>query len=130
MLTKDAILAYYSNGQIEWKIPIEWHVYGAYRRHGEAFSYYPTGEIKSRRTFEHGAIVGEEMMYYRDGSVMSVVPFKNGRIDGVHIFRHPNGREERKEYEQGLIKHDAKSERAAEPKKILPRDHIPASLLR
>ena len=50
MLTKDAIVEKYPNGQIEWRIPIEWYVVGRYRRHGEAIQYYPTGEVKLRRT--------------------------------------------------------------------------------
>ena len=144
MLTKEAIVEHYPNGQLEWRIPIEWHVVGAYRFHGEAVSYYPTGEIKIRKVYEHGLLVGDEVMYYRDGSVMSILPFKAGRKEGVYSFRHPDGSQEECEYKDGepvdgsIRKLDqqgkekkgnaAKREPNLEPKKILPGDHIPASL--
>lgn len=139
MLTKDAIVQYYRHpkGQLEWHIPIEWHEVGRYRFHGEATQYYPTGEIKVRRTYHHGVEIGEEIMYYKDGGVMSVLPFKNGKKDGTHTFIHPGGKTEQVKYAEGEIEKPkekgsdaADSGRQPESKKILPRDYIPPALRR
>ena len=148
MLTKDAITTKYANGQTEWNIPIEWHAVGVYRRHGEAIQYYPTGEVKLRRSYVHGVEVGEEKIYYRNGNVMSIIPFKDGRKDGKHIFNHPDGSREEVEYEAGECKQGSahkfdkngkerkdrneKPDGRGEPgpKKILPGDHVPASVSR
>ena len=147
MLTKDAIVEYYPNGQLEWNIPIEWHVVGVYRRHGEAVQYYPTGEVKIRRTYKHGKEMGDEVMYYRDGSIMSRLTFKNGKKEGPYVFNHPDGSREEAAYEggelkEGSIRHfdkDGKEkarkneilqrDRDTGAKKIMPGDHIPAHII-
>lgn len=144
MLTKDAIVEKYPNGQIEWRIPIEWYVVGRYRKHGEAVQYYPTGEVKIRRTYEHGKEIGDEVMFYRDGSVMSRLPLVNGQKHGTYVFNHPDGSREEADYENGELrrtrkldkkgkekpKKDDQPERDREtgPKKILPGDHVPSAL--
>lgn len=148
MLTKDAIVEHYQNGRLEWHIPIEWHAVGAYRFHGDAVQYYPTGEVKLTRTYEHGVEVGEEIIYYRDGDVMSRLSFnKDGKKDGTYVYNHPDGTREEADYDGGedpirtrkfdkqgkeKKKKNDQPERGAEPgpKKILPGDHIPPSLLR
>ena len=159
MLTKDAIVAYYKNGQLEWRIPIEWHVVGAYRFHGEAQQFYPNGARKLVRTYEHGVEVGAEFMYYPDGSPMSVLPFNaKGQKHGEYMFFPKEGGREQVIYENGeavgsprkFDKAGAEIMRRVAPakepeetkdeadnggrepgaKKILPGDHIPASLTR
>lgn len=148
MLTKDAIIEKYENGQTEWLIHIEWHVYGHYRPHGEAVQYYPTGEVKIKRTYEHGKEVGEEIQYYRDGSVRSILPFKDGKKDGKYVFHYSDGQREECEFAGGELVHGSvrrfdkdgkpRGVKENEPnprtepevKKILPGDHIPPSLLR
>ena len=143
-LTKDAIITHYPNGRLEWHIPVEWHAYARARRHGEATQYYPSGEVKLKRTYEHGVEVGEEIMFYRNGSVMSRLPFKNGKHEGTHVFNHPDGTSEEAVYENGELKSTKRLDKngkekprkndqpdrgpAAGPKKILPGDHVPPSL--
>jgi antitoxin component YwqK of YwqJK toxin-antitoxin module len=148
MLTKDAIIERYPNGFIEWYMPIEWHVFGSYRLHGQATQYYPTGEVKLTRTYDHGLETGEEIMYYKDGSVMSRLPFKDGMKDGLHVFTHPDGSREEVTFEAGELKRETakkfdkngkekvkKNESTdgsgnADSKKILPGDYVPAALAR
>ena len=147
MLTKEAIVTHYPNGQLEWRVPIEWHVYGHYRRHGEALQYYPSGEVKLHRTYEHGVEVGTETIYYKNGSVMSTLNFTNGKKEGVHIFNHPDGSREECSFASGelarssikhfdekgkekLRTHEPDSKGPTELKKILPGDHIPSSFVK
>lgn len=147
MLTKDAIIEKYPNGQVEWHMPIEWHAWRAYRRHGESIQYYPTGEVKLRRTYEHGKEVGREIIYYRDGSVMSTVTFVDGRPDGKHTFTHKDGSTEEAKYVSGALdagsikrydqrgriinkRQNAQPARNPGTQTILPGDNVPPALAR
>ena len=150
MLTKEAILEYYPNGQIEWRIPIEWHAFAVYRFHGEAIQYYMSsdgslGPVKIKRNYQHGVEVGEEVIYYPDGKVMSTLQFRDGRKEGAYIFNHQDGSREECSYEGGNFveqsikrfdKHGKHKDEKPEPrretgsKKILPGDNIPSSLTR
>lgn len=81
---------FYKNGKPEWVIPIEFHVPGKYRLHGEAIQYYPTGEKKISQVNERGATVSETH-YYRDGKVRLYLPFEVEETDGKRSF-HKNGK--------------------------------------
>lgn len=133
MLTEKALITKYPNGQVEWRIPIEWIALGVYRFHGSAQQFYVDGALKLVRQYEHGVEEGDEVMYYRDGKVMSVLPFRNGLKEGTYCFYHPDGNTEEVVYEGGERKetHD-KPDPGREPgaKKILPGDYVPASASR
>lgn len=148
MLTKEAIIEKYPNGQIEWHIPIEWYTLGKYRKHGVSKQFYRDGKLKIERNYVHGLAVGSEKIYYPDGAIMSELPFDNkGQRDGKYVYYHRDGSTETVDYEAGepkgkpqrfdrrgreIKKRDAGADKRGEPgpKKIMPGDNVPASVLR
>lgn len=58
---------------------------------GEVRTYFPTGELKTKRIYRKGIPVGQAVTYYMDGRTRAVREYKNGMLAGDVISYYPNG---------------------------------------
>lgn len=92
---------FYPNGQLEWFVPFDENE----KPHGEATQYYPTGEVKKKKTYSHGKIVGDEIQYFRNGVVMAVLPFVDGWKHGTYrTFYESGALESETDYDFAVMK--------------------------
>ena len=98
MAKENVQVSYYSNGQLEWRIPLD----EARKKHGDAVQRYMSGEVKKTKTFVHGKIVGQEIQYYRDGVIAHTLDFVKGAKQGYYQTFYPTGEiESQTEYFEG-----------------------------
>jgi len=104
--TDKEIREWYSNGQLEWHIPLAPRWPGERPKlHGAAKQFYPTGELKTTIEYEYGKVVSEEVGYFRNGKIRHRLPFVNGRKEGIYkTFREDGTEESETNYENGKIK--------------------------
>ena len=106
MIEGDFIVEYYSNGQLEWKIPIIKRSGGRPPLlHGEAIQYYPDGKVKLRRTCMNGKEEGDEVLYHKNGKVAHRLSFIHGKKQGTFKTYDEDGKKESEvDYEDSKIK--------------------------
>jgi antitoxin component YwqK of YwqJK toxin-antitoxin module len=82
--------------------------------HGEAVTYYPSGQISTLVNYINNKKEGIEKKYYKSGQIYRIRPFKNGSLNGTEIryykdggkkteqeFKHNNPARGLKEYSPG-----------------------------
>lgn len=82
--------------------------------HGEAVTYYPSGQISTLVNYINNKKEGIEKKYYKSGQIYRIRPFKNGNLNGTEIryykdggkkteqeFKHNNPARGLKEYSPG-----------------------------
>ncbi|MEM9324131.1 MAG: hypothetical protein AAGA85_00675 [Bacteroidota bacterium] len=71
-------LHYFSNGKIRAKIPMD----NDDKRHGVSQMFYPSGELKSEVTYDHG-VRQQAKQYYKNGKLEMAFQYKEGMKQGV-----------------------------------------------
>ena len=59
--------------------------------HGEAITYYPSGQISTLVNYNNNKKEGIEKKYYKSGQVYRIRPFKNGKLNGAEIRYYKDG---------------------------------------
>ena len=59
--------------------------------HGEAVTYYPSGQISSVVYYINNKKEGIEKKYYKSGQIYRIRPFKNGNLNGTEIRYYKDG---------------------------------------
>ncbi len=56
------------------------------KKHGEAISYYPTGDVESEGMFYRGQFDGEWKFYYESGDLKSIQEYDNGMLKNINFW--------------------------------------------
>jgi antitoxin component YwqK of YwqJK toxin-antitoxin module len=59
--------------------------------HGEAITYYPSGQISTLVNYINNKKEGIEKKYYKSGQIYRLRPFKNGSLNGTEIRYYKDG---------------------------------------
>ena len=59
--------------------------------HGEAITYYPSGQISTLVNYHNNKKEGIEKKYYKSGQLYRIRPFKNGKLNGTEIRYFKDG---------------------------------------
>ncbi len=59
--------------------------------HGEAITYYPSGQISTVINYINNKKEGIEKKYYKSGQIYRTRPFKNGNLNGTEIRYYKDG---------------------------------------
>ncbi len=87
---------YYPNGQKNKEII---YVYDKKLKkefkHGDEATWYESGQLKSKATYEKGVPTGVAVNYYEDGKKASEVIYKDGQKDGEERQWYPDGKDKK-----------------------------------
>ncbi|MAX13759.1 MAG: hypothetical protein CMG11_06940, partial [Candidatus Marinimicrobia bacterium] len=69
---------------------------------GQWISYYEDGQIEEQGNYKDGSQDGEWITYYEDGQIQEQANYKNGNLNGEWLFYYPDGQiEEQGNYKNG-----------------------------
>ena len=69
----------------------EWEYKDGKRADGVARSWYPSGQLKEKRTYKDGKQDGSYTFFYEDGQKGLVWNYKDGKQDGLQTNWYENG---------------------------------------
>ena len=59
---------------------------------GEYRSYYETGQLREKETYnKDGKLEGEYLLYYRNGQLKEKENFQDGKFEGEYVSYYKNG---------------------------------------